>query len=52
MNYNDVLWLLSGDTSVMYELLLDVPEIVKGACDVRDKKITYDSLLKLSYKHF
>jgi hypothetical protein len=49
---SDILWLLSGDTTVMYELLADNKQIVAMARDVSDGKAKYEDLLKLSYEHF
>lgn len=48
----DILWLLSGDLTVMADMLLDVPEIVQKAQEVVDGKAGYDELLELSYEYF
>lgn len=52
MSANDILWLLSGDTTVLYELLADNKAIVSMAQKVANKKASYEDLLKLSYKYF
>lgn len=51
-NTSEVLYMLSGDTTVMYSLLVDTPEIVKKATEVANNKAKYNDLLELSYKFF
>jgi hypothetical protein len=51
-NYNDILWVLSGDTTVMFEMLKDVPELVNKAKQVSEDKAKYKELVKLAYKYF
>lgn len=48
----EVLWMLSGDTTVMYSLLEDVPELVALAGKVASGDASYEQLLKLSYEYF
>ncbi len=52
MGIREIIWLLSGDTTVMVELLEDTPEIMEMAQKVADKKASYDELLNLSYEFF
>lgn len=52
MGKNDVLWLLSGDTTIMFELLADEPELVKMAQKVANKKAKYQDLKELVNNYF
>jgi hypothetical protein len=52
MSKNDVLWLLSGDTTVMFDLLADVPELCTMAQEVASNRAEYNQLLELSYEYF
>ena len=44
--------MLSGDTTVMFEMLADNSEILAMARLVANNKADYDDLLELSYEHF
>jgi len=52
MNINELFYMLSGDTTVMYSLLVEVPELVQKAKEVVNGKAKYKDLLELSYEYF
>jgi hypothetical protein len=49
---NELFYMLSGDTTVMYGLLVEVPELVQKAKEVVNGKAKYKDLLELSYEYF
>ncbi len=52
MSSTEIISMLSGDTTVMFEMLADNSEILAMARLVANNKADYDDLLELSYKHF
>lgn len=49
---NEILWILSGDTTVMFELLADNPDISDLADQVVNGKAKYSELLALANESF
>jgi hypothetical protein len=52
MSTTEVLSMLSGDTTIMFELLADNYEIKTMARSVANNIADYDDLLELTYCHF
>ena len=49
---NEILYMLSGDTTVMYGLLIEIPELVQKAKQVANDQAKYSELLELSQEYF